>query len=145
MAKNNYEIERGDYSSPAHSYETDSKNDVSSDTAQRYLLAVRDIVNDCIEKRIKDGQDIARIYTAEVISRSTTDIEVGKVTVGSTQYSVTKTVPSSITVRYNENDYTTISNDTVQILDADIISNNKKKFIKICTYDGVQFYVLHKM
>lgn len=139
MAEKNYEIAHGDYSSPAQSYESDNNNGVSSDTAQRYLLAVRDIVNECIERRITDGQDIAKVYNAEITQMRTAALDIGSVTVGDDIYSVTNTVPTHITVRYNEDDYTDISNETVQLLSPN------DKWCKICTYDGVQFYVLHKL
>lgn len=54
-------------------------------------------------------------------------------------YSVTRSAPNTIKVRYNEDDYVEISNETVRVLDVD------DKWCKICTYDGVQFYVLHRM
>lgn len=139
MAKNNYEVAHGDYSSPVQSYESDNHSDVSSGTAQRYLLAVRDIVNECVEKRIKDGQDIAKVYNAEIVQMRTAEVNIGSVDLDDNTYSVQNTVPVHIRVRYNEDDYADISNGTVRILSP------TDKWCKICTYDGVQFYVLHKI
>ena len=139
MTKNNYETAHGNHSSPVQSYESDNSSNVSSGTAQRYLLAVRDIVNECVERRIKDGQDIAKTYNAEITKMRTTEVEVGAVTVGDNTYTVVNNVPTAITVRYNDDDYADISNDTVKIL------SSNDRWCKICTYDGIQFYVIHKI
>ena len=142
MAKHKYEIARGDYSLPAQSYESGTVSDkgrVSPDTAQRYLFAIRNIVDECVNKRVADGQDILKAYNAEIVSMNTVPAEVGSVTVGEETYSVTRAVPTYIRVRYNDDDYTDISSATVGILSP------ADKWCKICTYDGVQFYVLHKL
>lgn len=140
MAKNKYTI-AGDYSSPTP-YETETTNpdaEVSDDIAANYLLLMRNIIDERIEKRIKDGQDIAQVYTAEITSKTTANAVIGSVTVGDSTYNVTADKVTAITAKYNEDDYVDISNDTVQIL------NPNDKWIKICTYDGVNFHVLHKM
>ena len=139
MAKTNYRTASGGQSSPARSYEQDNNSNVSSNTAHRYLLAVRDIVNESVEKRIKDGQDIAKVYDAEITDMRTAEVTVGSVTANDNVYSVVNTVPTHIRVRYNEDDYVDISNDTAKILSIN------DKWCKICTYDGVQFYVLHRL
>lgn len=113
--------------------------EIPADVTTNFLMLMRNIIDERIEKRIKDGQDIARIYTAEIVSKTSETIVVGEVTISGKTYDVTEDIPSSIDVVYNENDSVTISNDTVQIL------RSGDKWIKICTYDGVNFYVLHKM
>lgn len=141
MAKNKYTI-AGDYSSPTP-YDTeqyqDEENSLSAEAINYLLLVMRNIIDERIEKRIKGGQDIAQVYTAEITSKTTADTVVGNVTVGDKDYNVTTEKITAVTVRYNEDDYADISNDTVQIL------NPNDRWIKICTYDGVNFYVLHCM
>ena len=138
MKSNNYEIAQGEYISPMQTYKSNSSN-VSPDAAQRYLLSIRNIVDDCIDKRIRNGQDIAKVYNAEITHMNTGDTVIGSVTVDNNTYPVIKTVPTYISVRYNEDDYVDISNDTVKMLSVN------DKWCKICTYDGVQFYVLHRL
>ena len=142
--KSGYEIAKGDYSSyinPQFRQEDypSSESEVSSDTAQRYVSAIREIADERIETRIRDGQDIAKVYNAEITNKSTTSVNIGSVTINGKSYDVTSTVVTSITARYNENDYVDISNDTVKVLDVN------DGWCKICTYDGVQFYVLHRL
>lgn len=140
MAKNNYTIV-GDYSSPTK-YETESNNFntvISEETAMNFLLMMHSIIDEQIEKRIKDGQDIARVYTAEITGKTVTSVVIGSVVIGNSTYNTTTDRLTAITVRYNDEDYVDISNDSVQILSAD------DRWIKICTYDGVNFFVLHKM
>ena len=54
-------------------------------------------------------------------------------------------VVSSITVKYDKDFEVTISNTSVQQIPIDYLSSTRKKWVKICTYDGVQFYVLHTL
>lgn len=140
MAKYNY-LTAGDYSSPASSeIEVNNSNaSVSDDTASNYLLTIRSLIDGRIEKRIKEGHDIAQTYTAEIVSKTLESIVIGNVFINETNYSVTADKLKSIRVRYNEDDYTDISNETVKIL------SENDKWIKICTYDGVNFYVIHTL
>lgn len=141
MAKNKYTI-AGDYSSPApydEEQHQDEENSLSAEAINYLLLVMRNIIDERIEKRIKDGQDIAQVYTAEITSKTTANAVIGNTTVGDKDYNVTADKVTAITAKYNEDDYVDISNDTVQIL------NPNDRWIKICTYDGVNFYVLHKM
>lgn len=141
MKKNNYMI-AGDYSSPApygaEQYQNE-ENSLSAEAINYLLLVMRNIMDERIEKRIKDGQDIAQVYTAEITSKTTENAVIGNVTVDGSSYNVTADKVIAITVKYNENDYVSISNDTVQLLSP------SDRWVKICTYDGVNFYVLHKM
>lgn len=140
MTKYNY-LTAGDYVSPASSnIKTNNSNaSVSDDTASNYLLTIRNLIDERIEKRIKEGYDIAQVYTAEIINKTLENVVIGNVPINEINYSVTADKLKSIRVRYNEDDYADISNETVKILSED------DKWIKICTYDGVNFYVLHTL
>lgn len=73
MAKNKYEIARGNVSPPPYNFNdnnTSSQESVSTETAQRFIEDMRDIIDERIEKRIIDGQDIAQVYTAEIINKA---------------------------------------------------------------------------
>lgn len=119
-----------------------SETDVSEATAANYLLFIRSLIDERIEKRIREGQDIARVYTAKIIASTIEDgFVIGKTTVGNSTYSVSDAKYSSITVEYNGDSIVTITNDTIKTLNT----RSSNKYIKICTYDGVNFYVLHTM
>lgn len=150
MAKNKHEIARGDYSSrinpkaPQQEHSS-GNNEASSDTALRYVTVMREIIDESIETRIRDGQDIAKVYNAEITNKViNSDNVVSSITVGDVSYDIKIPVVTSITVRYNDEDYVEISNETVQVLDNKELSDNNR-WCKICTYDEVQFYVLHRL
>ncbi len=138
LAKNIFGTLGGAYVPPE--YNTDE--DDMSDGMLVVLNAFRDMIDERIESRIKDGQDIAKVYDAEIIESEKVinpDNIVSSITVGDKDYDIKIPVVTSIKVRYNEDDYVDISNGTVKVLDVN------DKWCKICTYDGVQFYVLHRL
>lgn len=114
--------------SPVPPYEETSK--LSDEVVSVYLNQLVGIIDERIEKRLKNNEDIALCYTAEITSRQYTEVDDNG--------NKTK-VLSGITVRYNDSDYADIFNESVSIL------SDSSKWIKICTYDGVNFYVLHRI
>ena len=141
LAKKNFGTMGGAYVPPE--YNTDEED--MSDGIMFMLNAVRDVIDNRIESRIRDGQDIAKVYNAEILEKVVNpDNVVSSITIGSSTYDIKIPVVTSITVRYNDEDYVEISNETVQVLDNKVLSNSNK-WCKICTYDGVQFYVLHRL
>lgn len=108
-----------------------------------------EIVDDRIYKRLSQ-QDIIKVYDAEIVNYSTIDKsktysvkEDSSTTAISHIVSIEKV--SSITVKYDKDFSVVISNSSVQQIPVDYLSGSIKKWVKICTYDGVQFYVLHTL
>jgi hypothetical protein len=122
---------------------------VSPVVAAELTRLMTEIVDARIHKRLSQ-QDIIKVYDAEIVDYSTTDksktysVKEGG---GTTAIShiVSIEVVSSITVKYDKDFSVGISNSSVQQIPVDYLSGTRKKWVKICTYDGVQFYVLHTL
>lgn len=114
-----------------------------------FVRLITDIIDDRIHKRLSQ-EDIIKVYNAEITNYSTTTNSVSyNVTEGTSDTAIKHTtsmeVVSSITVKYDKDFEVTISNTSVQQIPIDYLSSTRKKWVKICTYDGVQFYVLHTL
>ena len=115
-----------------------------------------EIVDDRIYKRLSQ-QDIIKVYDAEITNYTTTTKSVSyNVTEGTSNvtegtsttvvaHNTSIEVVSSITVKYDKDFSVVISNSSVQQIPVDYLSGSTRKWVKICTYDGVQFYVLHTL
>lgn len=102
-----------------------------------------DIIDDRIRKRLSQ-EDIPKVYNAKISNLKTTTKTVSRsVTEGSDTTTITHkyntTEVSSVTVLYDDKFSVTISNNSVKQLPTNALD----KWVKICTYDDVQFYVLH--
>lgn len=147
MAKNKYEIARGNYAAPPSPSTKEEKrsyvsksSEISAETAQRFLNSMRDIMDERINRRIRTGQDIPKVYTARITVMDTENEEAGKVSIDDTEIPVYRTVPVSVKAEYNDTDEVEIKNNSVRILpDVNV------QWCKICTYDGVEFFVLHRI
>ena len=131
----------------------DSIEILTDEAAQILTKGVLEIAESRIEQRLRDGQDIAKVYTAEIVNSKVSEIDLGTVTVNQVTsvnkngkvmekavvYPVKQKQIVSAKFRYNEDDYITISNDSVRIL------TENDKYAKICTYDNVHFYILHRI
>lgn len=114
-----------------------------------FVRLITDIIDDRIHKRLSQ-EDIIKVYNAEITNYSTTTNSVSyNVTEGTSdtviKHTTSMEVVSSITVKYDKDFEVTISNTSVQQIPIDYLSSTRKKWVKICTYDGVQFYVLHTL
>ena len=150
--------------------ETDFQDEggiLSSETVARLTQLFVSIIDDRIKKRLEE-QDIIKVYDAKIISMkmvsterltsndsdNTTEINGELVrwqeeTLTDGDYNheeVTFLIPAvqSIVVEYNNGDRQTIENDSVKQLAI----NGKLRagvgsWVKICTYDRLQYYVLH--
>lgn len=108
-----------------------------------------EIVDDRIYKRLSQ-QDIIKVYDAEITNyNTTTKTKSYSVTEGTSTtvvaHNTSIEVVSSITVRYDNDFEVVISNTSVQQIPIDYLSGTRRKWVKVCTYDGVQFYVLHTL
>ena len=117
--------------------------------SSRFIQTLANIIDDRIHKRLSQ-EDIIKVYNAEITNYSTTTNSVSyNVTEGTSDTAIKHTttieVVSSITVKYDKDFEVTISNTSVQQIPIDYLSSTRKKWVKICTYDGVQFYVLHTL
>lgn len=136
--------------------DTSSQGDVSEVVSSRFIQTLANIIDDRIHKRISQ-EDIIKVYNAEIINYSTTinsvsyDVTEGTydVTEGTSDTVIKHTTPievvSSITVKYDKDFEVVISNTSVQQIPIDYLKGTRNKWVKICTYDGVQFYVLHTL
>lgn len=129
--------------------DTSSQGDVSEVVSSRFIQTLANIIDDRIHKRLSQ-EDIIKVYNAEITNYSTTTNSVSyNVTEGTSDTAIKHTttieVVSSITVKYDKDFEVTISNTSVQQIPIDYLSSTRKKWVKICTYDGVQFYVLHTL
>lgn len=108
-----------------------------------------EIVDDRIYKRLSQ-QDIIKVYDAEITNyNTTTKTKSYSVTEGTSTTAIAHKTSiekvSSITVKYDKDFSVVISNSSVQQIPVDYLSGSTRKWVKICTYDGVQFYVLHTL
>lgn len=129
--------------------DTSSQGDVSEVVSSRFIQTLANIIDDRIHKRLSQ-EDIIKVYNAEITNYSTTTNSVSyNVTEGTSdtviKHTTSMEVVSSITVKYDKDFEVTISNTSVQQIPIDYLSSTRKKWVKICTYDGVQFYVLHTL
>lgn len=133
---------------------------LSSKVVAEFTRVITDIIDDRIHKRLLQ-EDMIKVYDAEVVEYTTDEISRsyssqisptiysnnGYVLTGINNISqtVTESVVSSITVKYDNEFNVVISNTSVKQIPVDYLSGTRRKWVKICTYDGVQFYVLHTL
>lgn len=128
---------------------------LSTKVVAEFSRVMTEIIDDRIRKRLLQ-EDMIKVYDAEIIDYTTTTksvsynvTEVTSSNIGTSTAVVTHTTPievaSSITVKYDNDFEETILNTSVQQIPVDYLSGTRKKWVKICTYDGVQFYVLHTL
>lgn len=122
---------------------------LSTKVVADFARVIKDIIDDRIRKRLLQ-EDMIKVYDAEIINYSTTTNSVSyNVTEGTSDTVINHTtsieVVASITVKYDMDFEVIISNTSVQQIPIDYLSGTRKKWVKICTYDGVQFYVLHTL
>lgn len=114
---------------------------VSSDVATKYLIFMKDLIDERINKRLLQ-EDIAKIYVGKIVSMELSNKYLVFATKsGTTMTDAPEQIASSITVEYNDKQTVTISNHSARSL----TSSDNGKYVKICTYDGIQFYFLHLM
>ena len=111
---------------------------------KRFIQNIISIIDDRIEKRFNQ-EDILRAYNAKIISVNITEKASGTVDVSDTTTAKTKEVTSSfadsITVEYNDYQYKNISCCFGDMFDSKDIG----KYVKIGTYDGDNYYILHRL
>lgn len=122
---------------------------LSTKVVAEFTRVITDIIDDRIHKRLSQ-EDIIKVYNAEITNYSTTTNSVSyNVTEGTSDTVIKHTTPievvSSITVKYDKDFEVVISNTSVQQIPIDYLKGTRNKWVKICTYDGVQFYVLHTL
>lgn len=122
---------------------------LSTKVVAEFARVITDIIDDRIHKRLSK-EDIIKVYDAEIINYSTTTNSVSyNVTEGTSDTVIKHTtsieVVASITVKYDMDFEVIISNTSVQQIPIGYLNGTRKKWVKICTYDGVQFYVLHTL
>ena len=122
---------------------------LSTKVVAEFTRVITDIIDDRIRKRLLQ-EDMIKVYDAEIINYTTTTKSVSyNVTEGTSTtvvaHNTSIEVVSSITVRYDNDFEEVISNTSVQQIPIDYLNGTRKKWVKICTYDGVQFYVLHTL
>ena len=122
---------------------------LSTKVVAEFTRVITDIIDDRIRKRLLQ-EDMIKVYDAEIINYTTITKSVSyNVTEGTSTTVVTHNtsieVVSSITVRYDNDFEVVISNTSVQQIPIDYLSGTRRKWVKVCTYDGVQFYELHTL
>lgn len=122
---------------------------LSTKVVAEFTRVITDIIDDRICKRLLQ-EDMIKVYDAEIINYTTTTKSVSyNVTEGTSTtvvaHNTSIEVVSSITVRYDNDFEVVILNTSVQQIPVDYLSGSTRKWVKICTYDGVQFYVLHTL
>ena len=127
----------------------ESEELLSNKVVAEFTRVMTDIIDDRIRKRLSQ-EDVIKVYNAEIIDFSTTEKMVTyNVTEGTTTTSISHSFTveeiSSITVTYDNDFSVVISNSSVKQIPIEYLSGIRKKWVKICTYDGVQFYVLHTL
>lgn len=122
---------------------------LSTKVVAEFTRVITDIIDDRIRKRLLQ-EDMIKVYDAEIINYTTITKSVSyNVTEGTSTtvvaHNTSIEVVSSITVRYDNDFEVVILNTSVQQIPVDYLSGSTRKWVKICTYDGVQFYVLHTL
>ena len=122
---------------------------LSTKVVAEFTRVITNIIDDRIRKRLLQ-EDMIKVYDAEIIDYTTTTKSVSyNVTEGTSTTAIIHVVSievvSSITVKYDNEFEEVISNTSVQQIPIDYLNGTRKKWVKICTYDGVQFYVLHTL
>jgi hypothetical protein len=122
---------------------------LSTKVVAEFSRVMTEIIDDRIRKRLSQ-EDMIKVYDAEIINYTTTTKSVSYTVTEGTSTTVVAhntsiEVVSSITVRYDNDFEVVISNTSVQQIPIDYLSGTRRKWVKICTYDGVQFYVLHTL
>ena len=124
--------------------DTSSQGDVSEIVSSRFIQTLANIIDDRVNKRLSE-EDIAKTYVGRIKSMELSNKYEVFATQTTTSSGTTSMINSyepivaSITVEYNDNQTATISNHSVRAL----TSSDNGKWVKICTYDGVQYYFLH--
>ena len=125
-------------------FDTSSQGDVSEVVSSRFIQTLANIIDDRVNKRLSE-EDIAKTYVGRIKSMELSNKYEVFATQTTTSSGTTSMINSyepivaSITVEYNDNQTATISNHSVRAL----TSSDNGKWVKICTYDGVQYYFLH--
>jgi hypothetical protein len=124
---------------------------LSTKIVAEFTRVITDIIDDRIRKRLLQ-EDMIKVYDAEIIDYITTTksvsynvTEVASNSTATVTHNTPIEVVSSITVKYDNDFEEVISNTSVQQIPIDYLNGTRKKWVKICTYDGVQFYVLHTL
>lgn len=124
---------------------------LSTKIVAEFTRVITDIIDDRIRKRLLQ-EDMIKVYDAEIIDYITTTksvsynvTEVASNSTATVTHNTPIEVVSSITVKYDNDFEVVISNTSVQQIPIDYLSGTRRKWVKICTYDGVQFYVLHTL
>lgn len=122
---------------------------LSTKVVAEFARVITDIIDDRIRKRLLQ-EDMIKVYDAEIIDYTTITKSVSyNVTEGTSTtvvaHNTSIEVVSSITVRYDNDFEVVILNTSVQQIPVDYLSGTRRKWVKVCTYDGVQFYVLHTL
>ena len=122
---------------------------LSTKVVAEFARVITDIIDDRIRKRLLQ-EDMIKVYDAEIIDYTTITKSVSyNVTEGTSTtvvaHNTSIEVVSSITVRYDNDFEVVILNTSVQQIPVDYLSGSTRKWVKVCTYDGVQFYVLHTL
>lgn len=126
--------------------DTSSQGDVSEVVSSRFIQALANIIDDRVNKRLLE-EDIAKTYVGRITSMELSnkyEVFATQTTTSSGTTTMTNSyepIASRITVEYNDNQTATISNHSVRAL----TSSDNGKYVKICTYDGVQYFFLHLM
>lgn len=136
---------------------------ISSEAVQVLTMTMTKIIDDRIEQRFVK-EDIAKVYTAKVV-----DADIGTInepyvqkstdTDGDTVYKIVYREyigVKSITVTFDDSDSKkkfelTLSGSLVKSLPVKSVSVNSSgtvtgqtaKYVKVCTYDGINFHLLH--
>ena len=137
---------------------------ISSEAVQVLTMTMTKIIDDRIEQRFVK-EDIAKVYTAKVV-----DADIGTInepyiassedTSGDTVYSIEYREyigVKSITITFDDFDNkknfeVTLSGSLVKALPIESLSVKKSngeitastvKYVKVCTYDGINFHLLH--
>lgn len=137
--------------------------EISSEVVQALNMVLTKIIDERIEQRLVQ-EDIAKVYTAKVASANIGKITLPKVTSSTTEDETTYSKTNdhyigvqSITVVFEDferdRDYKiTLSGSLVKALpvtnisvdsSSGAVSGDTVKYVKICTYDGINFHLLH--
>ena len=126
--------------------DTSSQGDVSEVVSSRFIQTLANIIDDRVNKRLSE-EDIAKTYVGRIKSMELSNKYEVFATQTTTSSGTTSMINSyepivaSITVEYNDKQTVTISTHSARSL----TSSDNGKYVKICTYDGIQFYFLHLM
>lgn len=111
----------------------------------RILQSIISIIDDRINRRLKQ-EDVLRVYSAKIISVNLSNKVIGTVYVSDTSETLIKRdvvsiAADSITVEYDGYQYVSIPCSLGQVFTEDDVG----KYVKIGTYDDINYYVLHRI